>query len=65
MDKLTMGSLFSGSGGFELAGSRCGIKPVWASGIEPFPILVTVTRFPDMERFGDIKKMDGRATPME
>ena len=57
--KITMGSLFSGSGGFELAGSRCGIKPLWASEIEPFPILVTTTRFPDMEHFGDIKKLDG------
>ena len=63
MDRLTMGSLFSGSGGFELAGSRCGIKPVWASEIEPFPILVTATRFSDMERFGDIKKMDGGKLP--
>lgn len=61
--KITMGSLFSGSGGFELAGSKCGIKPVWASEIEPFPILVTATRFPNMERFGDIKKMDGRLIP--
>ena len=61
--KITMGSLFSGSGGFELAGSRCGIKPVWASEIEPFPILVTTTRFPNMERFGDIRKMDGRLIP--
>lgn len=63
MDKLTMGSLFSGSGGFELAGSRCGIKPMWASEIEPFPILVTTTRFPDMKHVGDIKKMDGRLIP--
>lgn len=63
MDKLTMGSLFSGSGGFELAGSRCGIKAIWASEIEPFPILVTVTRFPDMERFGDVKKIDGKVIP--
>ena len=63
MDKLTMGSLFSGSGGFELAGSRCGIKPLWASEIEPFPILVTATHFPDMEHFGDIKKMNGGLIP--
>ena len=63
MDKLTMGSLFSGSGGFELAGSRYGIKSVWASEIEPFPILVTVTRFSDMEHFGDIKKLDGGKLP--
>ena len=61
--KITMGSLFSGSGGFELAGSRCGINPVWASEIEPFPILVTTTHFPDMEHFGDIKKMNGGLIP--
>ena len=60
---ITMGSLFSGSGGFELAGGRSGIKPLWASEIEPFPILVTATRFPDVERFGDIKKMDGGVIP--
>lgn len=62
-NKITMGSLFSGSGGFELAGSKCGIKPVWASEIEPFPILVTATRFSDMEHFGDIKKLDGGKLP--
>lgn len=39
--EITMGSLFSGSGGFELAGSIFGIRPIWASEIEPFPILVT------------------------
>lgn len=61
--ELTMGALFSGSGGFELAGSMCGIKPVWASEIEPLPILVTATRFPVMEHFGDIKKMDGKVVP--
>lgn len=61
--KITMGSLFSGSGGFELAGSKCGIRPVWASEIEPFPILVTTTNFPDMKHVGDVKKMDGRLIP--
>nr|DAN92305.1 MAG TPA: Cytosine specific methyltransferase [Caudoviricetes sp.] len=63
MEEITMGSLFSGSGGFELAGIQSGIMPVWASEIEPFPILVTATRFPDTERFGDIKKMDGGRIP--
>lgn len=32
----TLGSLFDGSGGFPLAGSLCGIKPVWASEVEPY-----------------------------
>ncbi|WP_314163445.1 DNA cytosine methyltransferase [Lachnoanaerobaculum gingivalis] len=62
-NKITMGSLFSGSGGFELAGQMSGIVPVWASEIEPFPILVTTTHFPDMEHFGDIKKMNGGLIP--
>lgn len=58
-NKITMGSIFSGSGGFELAGQMSGIVPVWASEIEPFPILVTTKHFPDMKHFGDIKKMNG------
>ena len=62
-NKITMGSIFSGSGGFELAGQMSGIIPVWASEIEPFPILVTTTHFPDMEHFGDIKKMNGGLIP--
>lgn len=38
---LTLGSLFSGSGTFEVAGMLAGIVPVFASEIEPFPIAVT------------------------
>ena len=41
MSVLTMGSLFDGIGGFPLAAVRCGVKPLWASEIEPFPISVT------------------------
>ena len=41
---LTLGSLFDGSGGFPLGGLLCGITPVWASEIEPFPIEVTKTQ---------------------
>ena len=62
-NKITMGSLFSGSGGFELAGQMAGIVPVWASEIEPFPLLVTKKRFPNMLHLGDIKKMDGGKIP--
>ena len=39
-NKLTMGSLFDGSGGFPLGGLLSGITPVWASEIEPFPIMM-------------------------
>lgn len=46
MDKLKLGSLFDGSGGFPLGGLLFGITPAWASEIEPFPIRVTTKRFP-------------------
>ena len=56
MPELTMGSLFDGIGGFPLAAIRNGITPVWASEIEPFPIEVTKTHFPDMLHVGDINR---------
>ena len=55
----TMGSLFDGIGGFPLAADRCGIKTLWASEIEPFPIEVTKRRFPSMNHCGDITKLKG------
>ena len=59
MNKLTLGSLFDGSGGFPLGGLLCGITPVWASEIEPFPIRVTTKRLPFMKHYGDVSRMDG------
>ncbi len=56
---LRLGSLFDGSGGFPLAATKVGIEPVWASEIEPFPILVTTTRLPHMQHLGDICNIDG------
>ena len=57
--KLTLGSLFSGSGGFELAGMLAGITPVWASEIEPFAIRVTTKRLPFVKHLGDICGIHG------
>ena len=59
MNKLTLGSLFDGSGGFPLGGLISGITPVWASEIEPFPIRVTTKRLPFMKHYGDVSKMNG------
>jgi DNA (cytosine-5)-methyltransferase 1 len=56
---MTMGSLFDGIGGFPLAAVHNGIKPVWASEIEAFPIEVTKIRFPDILHVGDITKLNG------
>lgn len=58
-DKLTLGSLFDGSGGFPLGGLISGITPVWASEIEPFPIRVTTKRLPYIKHYGDISAMNG------
>jgi len=58
-DQLTLGSLFDGSGGFPLGGLLCGIHPVWASEIEPFPIRVTTKRLPWMRHLGDISQVNG------
>ena len=52
-------SLFDGSGGFPLAASLCGIEPVYASEVEPYPIAVTKSRFPTMKHLGDVSRIKG------
>lgn len=56
---MKLGSLFDGSGGFPLAGSLCGIEPVWASEVEPYPIAVTKSRFPNMKHLGSVTDING------
>lgn len=57
--ELRLGSLFDGSGGFPLAAIFCGIKPIWSSEVEPFPIRVTQKNLPQVKHLGDIKDIDG------
>ena len=59
MRKPTMMSLFDGSGGFPLAASMCGIVPVAASEVEPYPIAVTRSRFPNMKHLGSVTDVKG------
>ena len=56
---MKLGSLFDGSGTCPLSASAVGIIPAWASEIEPFPMAVTKSRFPEMVHLGDITKMNG------
>lgn len=58
--KLTLGSLFDGSGTMPLAAQISGIVPVWSSEIEKFPLQVTEKRFPDVKQLGDITKINGQ-----
>ena len=54
-----LGSLFDGSGGFPLSGTLCDIEAMWAAEVEPYPIAVTTSRFPNMKHLGDISKVNG------
>lgn len=56
---MKLGSLFDGAGTCPLAGSMCGVTPVWASEIEPFPVAVSSSNFPGMVHLGDITKVHG------
>lgn len=63
MISLTLGSLFDGSGAFPLAAKNAGITPLWASEIEPLPILVTSIHLPEVEHLGNIFDLDGATIP--
>ena len=56
---MKLGSLFSGSGGFELAGALFGIEPVWSSEIEPFCLRVEAARFPGCKQVGSVTDIRG------
>lgn len=60
---MKLGSLFDGSGGFPLAGALNGITPVWASEVEPYPIAVTRSRFPQMRHLGNVTEIHGDQIP--
>lgn len=59
----TMGSLFSGFGGFELPAEWHGAKCLWQSEIEPWPVRLLANRFPDAMQLGDITKINGAEIP--
>ncbi len=59
MKRLTLGSLFDGSGGFPLGGLISGITPVWSSEIEPFCIRVTSKRLPWVKHYGNVSEING------
>ena len=56
---MRLGSLFDGSGTALLAATMCGIDPVWAAEVEPYPIAVTKTHFPNVQHLGDVTRING------
>lgn len=62
--EITLGSLFDGLGGWQLAAIHNGVKPLWSSEIEAFPMAITKKHFPDTLQLGDITKLDGATLPL-
>lgn len=56
---ITLGSLFDGLGGWQIAAVRYGVTPIWSSEIEPFCLALTKERFPNTMQLGDVQKIDG------
>ena len=59
--RLTVGSLFAGIGGFDLAARWMGWRTAWVSEIDPYASTILAKHFPDAPNHGDITRMDGRA----
>ena len=52
----TLGSLFAGIGGFDLGFERAGWKTKWQVEINPINRAVLADRFPDAQRFEDVRE---------
>jgi DNA (cytosine-5)-methyltransferase 1 len=55
---LTVGSLFSGIGGFDLGLERAGMRVIWQSEIDPYASAVLRKHWPNVVNIGDINDVD-------
>lgn len=56
---ITLGSLFDGAGTAPFAAQQYGVKTLWTSEIEPFPLRVGEKHFPEAVQLGDVSAVDG------
>ena len=56
---LTVGSLFSGIGGFDLGLERAGFQIKWQCEIDSFCLKVLQKHWPDVPKYGDIRQLTG------
>ena len=55
---LTVGSLFSGIGGFDLGLEKAGMQVIWQSEIDPYSCAILEKHWPDVTNIGDIRKVN-------
>ena len=60
---LTVGSLFSGIGGFDLGLERAGMKVLWQVEIDDYAQRVLTKHWPHVPKYGDIRAIDWGAIP--
>ncbi|MCH7826994.1 MAG: DNA (cytosine-5-)-methyltransferase [Bacteroidetes bacterium] len=60
MNTLTLGSLFSGIGGFEISATWAGIEPIWSNEIDPWCCKVLRKNFNHEIIEKDIRKLNGK-----
>lgn len=59
---MTIGSLFSGIGGLEIALESCGLGPVvWQCDSDPYARAVLATHWPAVRRYNDVREIDETA----
>jgi len=54
---LTVGSLFSGIGGFELGLERAGMRVIWQAEIDPYAAAVLRKHWPGVPNHGDVRSI--------
>lgn len=62
-EQLKSFDMFSGYGGFAIAGERCGIKTIGFSEIDKYASAVLKYRFPEVVNYGDCTRIDWRSVP--
>lgn len=65
IDAPTLGSLYSGIGGWDLAFTLCGWRPAWQCEIHPYRQRVLQAHFPDVRRFADGTDSGWAAPPVD
>lgn len=54
---MIFGSLFTGIGGLDLGLERAGMRCAWQCEINPFCVRVLERHWPDVQRFGDVRRV--------